>query len=83
MPIDPAERDVEVPGDTGAADLVAPTGEEMPVATHDEVGNQPEGGAGADPTAGIAPHSDSAGADGKPVRDHRTTPAGAGQRTLP
>ena len=27
----------DVPGDTGAADIVGPTGEEMPVAGHDEV----------------------------------------------
>jgi hypothetical protein len=27
----------DVPGDTGAADIVGPTGEEMPVASHDEV----------------------------------------------
>ena len=28
---------VEVPGDTGAPDIVSPTGEEMPQQDHDEV----------------------------------------------
>lgn len=60
---DPAETDSEVPGDTGAPDLVSPTGEEMPVATHDEVGDRPEDGLGAEPGASIAPHPDSAGAE--------------------
>ena len=36
-PTPPGDEGADVPGDTGAADIVAPTGEEMPVATHDEV----------------------------------------------
>ncbi len=31
----------EVPGDTRAADIVGPTGEEMPEAAHDEVDDEP------------------------------------------
>lgn len=65
MPIDPAERDIDVPGDTGAPDLVSPTGEEMPVATHDEVGDRPEDGPDVEPAPSIAPHPDSAGAEGE------------------
>lgn len=30
-------RDVEVPGDLDAPDLVSPVGEEMPIQSHDEV----------------------------------------------
>jgi hypothetical protein len=33
----PPEPGADVPGDTGAADIVGPTGEEMPVAGHDDV----------------------------------------------
>jgi hypothetical protein len=39
VPTHPTRPGAEVPGDTGAPDLVAPTGEEMPVASHDEVGD--------------------------------------------
>jgi hypothetical protein len=38
-PANPGRPGAEVPGDTGAADIVAPTGEEMPVASHDDVGD--------------------------------------------
>lgn len=31
------DRNVEVPGDTGAADIVGPTGEEMPRQSHDGI----------------------------------------------
>lgn len=78
---DAAARESEVPGDTGAPDLVSPTGEEMPVATHDEVGDRPEDGPGAEPGGSIAPHPDSAGAEGE--RDLRPAPSGAGHRTSP
>jgi len=37
---DPAD---EFQGDTHAADIVGPTGEEMPIATHAEVHRPPEG----------------------------------------
>jgi hypothetical protein len=33
----PTTPDVEVPGDTGAPDIVGPTGEEMPRQEHDDV----------------------------------------------
>jgi hypothetical protein len=33
----PDRQGTDVPGDTGAPDIVGPTGEEMPVAGHDEV----------------------------------------------
>jgi hypothetical protein len=32
---DRQDRNVEEPGDTGAPDIVGPTGEEMPLQTHD------------------------------------------------
>jgi hypothetical protein len=38
-PDDPAD---EFQGDTHAADIVGPTGEEMPIATHAEVHRTPE-----------------------------------------
>ena len=39
MPNDPAD---EFQGDTHASDIVGPTGEEMPMATHAEVHTLPE-----------------------------------------
>jgi hypothetical protein len=36
-PADPREPGAEIPGDTGAPDIVGPTGEEMPVQPHDDV----------------------------------------------
>jgi len=38
-----------VPGDMNAADIVAPTGEEMPAQTHDEPDGSPGGRPSADP----------------------------------
>jgi hypothetical protein len=38
IPVEPKpEPQVEVPGDTGAPDIVSPTGEEMPRQEHDDV----------------------------------------------
>jgi hypothetical protein len=34
---DRRDRNVELPGDTGSADIVGPTGEEMPLQSHDGV----------------------------------------------
>lgn len=31
------DRNVEVPGDTGSADIVGPTGEQMPQQSHDGI----------------------------------------------
>ena len=53
-PSHPARPGAEVPGDTGAPDIVAPTGEEMPVASHDEVGDGPPQRPEAEPTHGTA-----------------------------
>jgi hypothetical protein len=52
VPTHPARRGAEVPGDTGAPDLVAPTGEEMPVASHDQVGDGPPRGPESAPSRG-------------------------------
>lgn len=43
-PLDPErdEPDDEFQGDVHAADIVSPTGEEMPIATHAEVHRVPE-----------------------------------------
>ncbi len=38
-PVD--DRGREIPGDTNAPDIVGPTGEEMPVATHDGIDTPP------------------------------------------
>jgi hypothetical protein len=38
----PGDPDDEFQGDVHAADLVSPTGEEMPIATHAEVHRAPE-----------------------------------------
>jgi hypothetical protein len=54
VPAHPARPGAEVPGDTGAPDLVAPTGEEMPVASHDQVGDSPPERPEAEPTHGTA-----------------------------
>ena len=54
VPTHPARPGAEVPGDTGAPDIVAPTGEEMPVASHDEVGAGPGPRPEAEPTHGTA-----------------------------
>ena len=34
---DPRDRNVELPGDTNSADIVGPTGEEMPLQSHDGI----------------------------------------------
>ena len=38
----PGEPDDEFQGDVHAADIVSPTGEEMPIATHAEVHRSPD-----------------------------------------
>ena len=40
----PGDPDDEFQGDVHAADIVSPTGEEMPMATHAEVHRSPEAG---------------------------------------
>lgn len=53
-PARPGRAGADVPGDTGAADIVGPTGEEMPVASHDQVGDGPAEDCGPAPTHGTA-----------------------------
>lgn len=37
---DRQDRNVEIPGDTGSADIVGPTGEQMPQQSHDGLEDQ-------------------------------------------
>ena len=66
-PAAPEPDDVnEVPGDMNAADIVAPTGEEMPTQTHDEPDDSPAGRPSADPARPLHQESPSR----RPVDGH-------------
>lgn len=60
---DPRDSNVEEPGDTDAADIVGPTGEEMPKQRHDGVeppdGAQDDDRGRADENPGLGAGSDS------------------------
>jgi hypothetical protein len=67
----------EVPGDTGAPDIVGPTGEEMPVQTHDDVDRPvPQPGTPSRPahTAVTEPPADRPFPGRAPRRPTRDTP---------
>jgi hypothetical protein len=84
MPTDPAKTGADMPGDTCAPDIVSPTGEEMPVASHDEIGDQPEDTPQAQRPDATAPPAETTDAVGEGPRDLRTYPAGgSAQRTWP